>query len=181
MDDFTHNGRRYRVTLEPDDDATPPWERDDGHGPVSAWTAVSNMSAGQRVLCSDQRSARFYDFAEAVRIARRDGWDTAPYGQGTPGQRAARAVEADFQRLRAWCNDEWAYVGVCVQMLDADGEPVGGKNDHALWGVESDCEDYIAEVARELADDIAAELDAEAASYGIATHPTPCSAPTAGA
>jgi hypothetical protein len=163
MTEFTHNGCRYHLTLERDDDATPPWERDDGHGPVSAWRPLSSKRAGERVLHADRKSARFYDFAEAVAIARRDGWDAPPYGQSTPGQRAARAAEADFERLRAWCNDKWEYVGVCVRLVGA----AGSQYDHAFWGVESDCEDYIAEVAREL-DGEAAESK-WAASYGIPT------------
>lgn len=39
MDTIELNGRRYSVTIEADDDCDPPWKRDDGHGPVTAWTS----------------------------------------------------------------------------------------------------------------------------------------------
>ena len=85
-----------------------------GHGPVSEWTTRAKQ-LGERVLVEDRRGAkRYYDFAEAVRIAKRDGWDAPPLGEGTKGQRAARAAEADFNRLRGWCNGDWEYVGIVV-------------------------------------------------------------------
>ena len=34
-DTIEHEGLRFRVTFPYDDDATAPWDREDGHGPVS--------------------------------------------------------------------------------------------------------------------------------------------------
>lgn len=44
----------------------------------------------------------------------------------------------------------WWYVGVAVQMFKGN-TPLTDQYDHALWGIESYCTDYIDEVARELA------------------------------
>lgn len=65
---------------------------------------------------------------------------------------AAAAAMADFKRLRDWCNDEWCYVGVIVELLDDEGEPTGETA--SLWGIESDCDEYLAEVAIELTGEI---------------------------
>lgn len=110
------------------------------------------------VLCEDRGMKRYYDFQEAVKIARLEGWDTAPYGQGTKGERAARAAMADYARLRRWCDDEWRYVGVGVIDITDDAET---DYSHSLWGVESDDEEFIAEVARELAKDAYADYARE--------------------
>lgn len=66
---------------------------------------------------------------------------------------AAAAAMADYNRLRDWCNDKWCYVGVIVETLDDEGEPTGETA--SLGGVESDCDEYLAEVARELASELA--------------------------
>jgi hypothetical protein len=170
-----YKGLTFRCELQPDDDSTPPWEREDGHGPVSEWRAHGDDSRGaskrpgERELCDDGRSfgrTRFYDMREAMRIAKRDGWGlsdedkaklAAKLGRDLkPGDIAAAAVEADFQRLRTWCADLWSYVGVVVTLLDTDGEPTDERE--SLWGIESDCEDYLNETARELAQDIARRM-----------------------
>jgi hypothetical protein len=101
------------ATLHADDDCTPPWDREDGHGPVSDWTTRAKKP-GERVLNRDHRSYRYYDFQAAVKQARAEEWDTPPYRTGTAGERATRAAEADFQRMKAWCDNEWSYVGMAV-------------------------------------------------------------------
>lgn len=65
----------------------------------------------------------------------------------TARQYAAGAARADYERLRAWCNDEWCYIGVVVTR-DETGET------ESLWGVESDAGEYIRDVARELAEQL---------------------------
>lgn len=93
-----------------DDGEIGSWERaaprEDPHGLVSEWRSDGLGSRptkrpGERRLAG---SARFYDFATACRIARRDGWE-CPGGQ-RPGETArayaARAAEGDFRRLGAW-------------------------------------------------------------------------------
>lgn len=145
VDGFTLTAR-----LVADDDTTPPWDREEGHGPVSDWTGRSK-APGERILNESRGRYRYYDAAEATRIAKRDGWDAPPYGTGTKGERAARAVAADFDRLRRWCADAWCYVGV-VLSVSWRGILL---EEHAasLWGIESDCGDYLTDVANELADE----------------------------
>ena len=157
MNTITHNGKDYTVEIVADEDQGTPWENEDGHGSVSDWRRDGyrgpNKSPGERELCRDGRSARFYDFAEAVKIAKRDRWGYGGMRDGeTIGQRAAAAAEADFQRLRAWCDGQWGYVGVIVR-------PAGACKccgpSESLWGIESDAYEYLEEVARELAEQLA--------------------------
>lgn len=95
----------------------------------------------------------------------------------TRGEYAALAVKQDFERLRAWCNNDWQYVGISVVLMpdysaaiealresghedaadaleDLQDDAPDENYANALWGIESDSPDYHADVARELADDI---------------------------
>lgn len=146
-DTFEREGHTFRVTHPLDDSTDAPWERADGHGPVSKWTRNAKRP-GERVLCSDRGAQRYYDWQAACKLARRDGWDADPIGAPN---RIERAVQADFDFLRGWCNDEWQYVGVVVELLDAEDEPID-KN--SLWGIESDSYDYLRDTAHELADQL---------------------------
>ncbi len=169
---FEHEGVKFRVTFPADEDSGAPWENEDGHGPVSEWKrhpfghgTKPPKAPGERILVWESGSYRTYDFQEALKIARRDGWDAPPYGTGTKRQQALRAVEADFKRLEDWCNDRWQYVGVVVELLDADGDAMGETE--SLWGIESDCSEYLEETAHELAGEILARLSvAPGASHG---------------
>lgn len=154
---FTHEGMTFLFQIERDDDTGAPWENEDGHGPVSEWT-MRDKRPGEMVLHGDGWSKRFYDFREAVAIAKRDGWDAPPYDvEGeTKGQRAHKAAMADFRRLQQWCNDQWYWCGVIVTCDDLPGKPSA-----SLWGIESDAREYFAEVATELAEQIIAEVAAE--------------------
>jgi hypothetical protein len=107
------------------------------------------------VLCTNRRSARFYDVAEATRIARRDRWG-APGEHASAGARAAAAVAQDFEYLRAWCNDEWCYLVVTVEVA-RDGSVVSTDT---CGGIES-LKDYWREFAAEEATAII-ESDIEA-------------------
>jgi len=142
----------FRVEWFYDNDSGAPWDYEDGpwcsiHGPVSDWT-TRNKRPGEMVLSSDRRMKRFYDFAEAVKIAKREGWNTAPYNWSSEGARAHAAAMADFERLRRWCADDWHYCGIVVTLLNADGEP--DSVDASLWGIESDSPDYHDEVIGDL-------------------------------
>lgn len=146
MSTMNYNGTFYRVSIEPDECMGEPWEEHDGYGVVSEWTTRSKRP-GERVLCTDGQFKRYYDFAETCRIARRDGWNAEPYSTTeTARQKAAKAVEADFRHLRAWCNDEWSWVGVVVTA--PDGETA------SLWGIESSDAKYLQTVAAELAEEL---------------------------
>ena len=127
-----HGAMSFRVEWCYDTDANAPWDREDGHGPVSDWTS-RDKRPGEMILGSDRRMHRFYDFAESVKIARRDGWDTKPYGTRKPGERAHAAAMADYNYMRQWFDQQWWYCGIVVTLLDADGEP---DVNASLWGIE---------------------------------------------
>lgn len=160
-DTFTHNGLTFRVLFERDEVDAAPWDNEDGHGPVSEWMRRDKLP-GERVLHEDRGVRRFYDFAGAMRIAKRDGWGLsgedvaklrAKLGrEPTKGDIRAEAVEHDFDRLRRWCSDDWYYIGVVVELLDVEGEPTGENT--SVWGVESDADEYLDECTHELAEQL---------------------------
>lgn len=143
----------FSVKFEQDADAGAPWENADGHGPVTGWETRDKLP-GELVLNTDRNSKRFYDFAEACRIALRDGWDAAPLNDGseTKRQQAAKAARADFEYLRQWCANQWEYVGVIVTLLDDEGEETEVTD--SLWCVET-FGDYHEVQARIIADELA--------------------------
>jgi len=75
-----HDGFTFTLSLEHDSDHGAPWDKECGHGPVTDWIAREKLP-GELVLNDDGRSKRYYDFAEACRIARRDGWGAPMYKQ----------------------------------------------------------------------------------------------------
>lgn len=142
----THQSYNVRVKIEFDELIRQPWKENDGHGPVSEWRKRETKTPGERILHSDGNSCLFYDFGAAVRIAKKDGWDAPPYKTGTKGEQAVRAVEADYKYLRGFCNDDWYYVVVTVEVT-RKGEQVSLDN---CGGVES-LNDYWREHAAESA------------------------------
>lgn len=149
----------FRVEWCYDMDADAPWDREDGHGPVSNWTS-DPKAPGQMVLCTDRRMKLYYNFAEAVKMARRDGWDTKPYGTRKPGERAHAAVMADYNYLRQWCDQQWWYCGIVVTLLDADGE---SDVNASLWGIEDglpSMSEYHEEMILELAQECLSQITA---------------------
>ncbi len=154
-------GYTFKLRVESDEDAGPPWERSersDGHGPVRSIRTPYGMHhqdlkrPGERVMGNGRGDYWLYDWQKACQLAREDGWNAEPYDAPN---RIERAVQADFDFLRRWLRDDWRYVGVCVQLLDDEGEPTTERYEYALWGIESDCTEYIEEVARELAHECA--------------------------
>ena len=139
FDTIEVDGLSFAVSMEHDDCMSPPWKEEDGHGPVSEWTRYGK-APGELVLVEDHGCKRYYDFAEACRIARRAHWGGF---QGTPRQQAALAARADFERLRAWCQGEWSYVVLTVELLDDDGDKTDITD--CIGGVESDDWQYCAE------------------------------------
>ena len=129
------HGTAYRVQWVRDYDAGAPWENEDGHGPVSDWERREKRP-GEMILNEDRGARRFYDFAAAVKQARREGWNTTPYEWKTKGEQAAAAAQADFDYLRCWCNDNWHYCGIIVTVLNDEGEET--DNSSSLWGIEDD-------------------------------------------
>ena len=160
--DFTHDGRDFRASIYPDENSGAPWTDECGHGPVRRIRSRDEKRPGEVILGDgpDRRTYGFaYDVQAAQRIALRDGWcfEGADLAVMTKRQIAAEAVQRDIKRLEGWARGDWFYVGVAVQALDDEGEPEGGPYDHAVWGIESDCRDYLREVAQELAGEVLAD------------------------
>lgn len=68
------------ATTEYDNSHGAPWQECDGHGPVSEWTTRDKLP-GELVLCSDHGCKHYYDYAEACRAARAEGWGFLPAPQ----------------------------------------------------------------------------------------------------
>lgn len=151
-----YEGFTLEASLEYDHHHEAPWEAEDGHGPVTGWER-RDKAPGEMVLSEGRHGLeRFYDFQQAVKIAKREGWRVTGDNDLTPKARAANAALADFYRLRDWCNDEWCYVGVVVT-ASREGLELGSAS---LWGIESDAGDYLTEIANELIDEAMEEAKA---------------------
>lgn len=107
--------------LQHDQYADPPWENSDMHGPVSGWVPLYCEESGRMhqswIVSRDRSMVRLYDHHAALKKALKDGWwprDATP--DLMPEQLAERAVFEDFEHLRAWCNDEWFYGAVTVEV-----------------------------------------------------------------
>ena len=157
------SGREYAWSIEVDESYGNPWQEHDGHGPVSDWVSPGyhgiTKRPGERILYRDRHGAALlYDFAEALKIARRDGWGPRPdmshhgYDRNallTPRQRAHKAVMEDMNRLRRFCEGDWFFGVISVAPVCTEcGEP---KWDEAQYigGVDSDDEGYAESIARE--------------------------------
>lgn len=167
-DTFQHRGITFLVTLEDDDCHAPPWVENDGHGEVTGWQRADYMNPprGYWRLNWDRGSERLYNWRESLAIAKRDSWGLAPDAYAGLAKRLGReptgrdirkeAVRRDFEYLRAWCNDDWRYIGVIVEAL---GQPAGEViASDAIWGVPSCDEDHIEALARDMAEDIARQF-----------------------
>ena len=155
------SGLRFAVTFDFDYDTEPPWERSDCHGPVRIGRnhadGQSDKRPGERPLNRPtwRENQYYYDWEEACKLARKDGWNAAPYDAPN---RVHRAVQADFDYLSAWVNGDWHYVVVGVCQVDDDNEI--GAWDYC-GGVET-YHDYHHEMACEMAEDMAQQITREA-------------------
>lgn len=147
-------GFTCRATLHDDDCGDAPWERSEGHGEVTEWTS-RDKRPGELVLNKDRGLHRFYDFAGACATARADGWGmTGGRLEGESARAyAARAARHDYEVLKAWCDDEWTYYGVAVEVRKGEVK-LTGKYSHACWGIEGNYpgadNSYLAEMACQL-------------------------------
>ena len=162
-DRITIKGLTFKVETEHDSDMRAPWDENEGYGPVSEWRHDRRKRAGERVLSQGRGSYRFYDMAEAMKIAKRDGWGLSDEKRAklatkmgrapTRAEVIAESVEQDFDYLRRWGNDDWWWMGVVVTLLDTEGNET--LQQESLWGLDSDSEDYAEECAQDLAQRIA--------------------------
>lgn len=119
-----------------------------------AWIATAKASRyGKGSDASDIISKPRRDINRAIREVYAAHRATFPSARAY----AANAARADYEYLRAWCNDDWHYVGVIVT-ASRNGIELG---EASLWGIESSDSSYLLETANELADE--ALTDARAA------------------
>ena len=149
------DGFTVTARIERDDDMLPPWKEHDGHGPVSEWRPKDSKRPGERILHEDRGSCRFYDWQEAVVIAKRDEWVWAspPCEPRSLGQIAEHAVQRDFEHLKAWCDDKWTWcrIVLCVSKGGIEVEDYAA----CLGGIALNDDDngHLNEVANELLDE----------------------------
>lgn len=146
--DIEHNGAKYRAELFNDDFGEAPWEQSDGHGKVTRVSGNFSKKPGQVVLYKGDRNecSYLYDFADAMKTAKREGWNTKPYD--APDQ-ALRAVTTDMDYLRGWITGDWCYVAIEVFPLTEDGDELRSKTQY-LGMVEMSNDDYIKSTILEL-------------------------------
>lgn len=125
-----YKGYLFTIEVDYDEFEEPPWLHCDGHGPVSDWT-TRDKKPSEVVLWTVGGAKLYYDFSRAMKKAKEDGWDAAPYGQGTRGERAERAVRADIKYLRDYIDNVWVYVTLSVTLR-------GSGYTTSLGGVEYD-------------------------------------------
>ena len=164
---LTVDDHNFQIVIEYDDFHEAPWEEYDSFGDVSEWT-TRYKEPGELILHTDRSSKRYYDFAGGVRKARTEGFKSR--------KAAADAVRAEYERFRAWCNDQWSYVVLFVRMVDDDGNeiPLASPNTSidTLGGVESD---YWKDAALDIIAGLVADFDNEqrerefAQSLGVPT------------
>lgn len=163
-------GRAFEVQLLADDGMGAPWDEHDGHGIIRDGSrhteGMSDKLPGERPMNdAGMREVQFfYDVAQTMRVARRDGWGLPDDARAALAQKLGRAPTArevtaeavlrDFEYCSGWARGAWQFVGVSVRIINADGEPEGDAQ--SVFGVES-LGDYWREVARELAADIMGE------------------------
>lgn len=151
------DGLTFKVSIERDDDSRRPWEECHGYGPVreakrNFYDPKIQKAPGERVLhTGDYGSYSWvYDWNGALALAEKDGWGVSEENRPgnwdslTKAQQREVAVQRDFDFLKAWCEDEWVWCGVCVTLMIEDDEgdlveydgPLTSKFHDSLWGVE---------------------------------------------
>jgi hypothetical protein len=91
-----------------------------------------------------------YDWQKACELARADGWNADPYDAPN---RIERSVQADFDYLSGWINDQWSYVIVTVTDTESGYS-------QSLGCVET-YKDYHYKCAHDLEEELQARIDAE--------------------
>jgi hypothetical protein len=158
---LTVDGIDFLISIEPDQDCPPPWENSDVIGPVSmrhvrAWGQIQK-APGEIHLGQYERYQVFYDFQEAVKQARSDGWNTAPFTWKTKGEQAHHAAMAMVRYLKNYLRGNWEYAHITVHALDDSGDLLPLSD--SIGGVEYDESDssYALYEAEMLARQIIAE------------------------
>ncbi len=120
------DGYTLAIKYSYDEDCDAPWDNEDCHGPVRKSRNPHNeyksdKRPGERPLnCATSREIQFYyDWQAAMQAAKTEGWNTEPFDAPN---KAARAVQADYEYLRGFVNNDWIYCFIEVALLDDQGE-----------------------------------------------------------
>jgi hypothetical protein len=161
------DGYRFMVGIDHDQDMGAPWDEHDGHGPVSEWTS-RDKRPGEVKVNSERGSYRYYDLAEANRIAKRDGWGLAEKDKAelakqlgrepTRGEIRAAAVRKDLDYIEGWCNDSWQWQWVRVVLVVGEDDEEDTSFEDSLGGIDGSDDDYIEECARDMIDGLVRQL-----------------------
>ena len=177
--------RTFRIEWEYDNDMGPPQKESDGHGVVDSldfrpegylehWDYDMNgepdmedvvrnrMRRPMQRYVSSRHSRMYYDVWETLKTAKRDGWRSLKWElehpDSTEDEKVMAAVDADYEYLRGWYEDDWHWCIITVTevITDDDGEETDGKSE-SLCGIGSDDDEYHEEVINELVGQIPAE------------------------
>lgn len=161
--DFDHNGMKFRCIVSQDEFMGTPWTEHDGHGEIREayqYYGKPEKKPGEVIIYSERGDYWIYDFAGAVRKAKKDGWGSADCTpEMSKGQRAETAARADMKYCREWLQGDRWWACIEVFRVDADGEKIGESE--YLGGIDSgyskEDESYLRECATELATGIHAQ------------------------
>lgn len=134
-------GNGFTASVYVDETADGPWDSECGHIDVEYFDR--EIPRGYTTLNTYGRGYYAFNTRAAILKASREKWARKSADRWA-------AIKADARRMAEYINGDWCYLGVSVH---------NGEDDfsHALWGIESDCEDYVIEVAKELLSQIEAE------------------------
>jgi len=145
-------GFTLKLTVEDDDTGRKPWQDDDGAGIVTGWIDPAKAPKGAVQINHDRDgTCRFYDVLASREKAKREGWvNSLGLTALQLERRINKLVMNDCARMKAWCEDDWSYIGLVIN-ASREGVQLTGEYEIALWGIESDAGDYLEEVANDLA------------------------------
>ena len=180
------DGRKYRIDWHYDDTFGRPERESDGHG-VCADINFDPKTFGEdhdpedgeldleevvrhkmmRVLDTASRRQtwyRVYDVWETMKMAKQDGWRDlkweAEHPNATEEEKLMAAVDADFNYLQGWYDDDWHWCGITVMLLGDEGDDT--EHEESLWGLCSDDAEYHEEVIKDLVTQIESVVRKEA-------------------
>lgn len=178
------DGRKYRIEWQYDDTSGRPEGESDGHG-VCADINFDPKTFGEdpedgeldleevvrhkmmRVLDTASRRQtwyRVYDVWETMKVAKANGWRDlkweAEHPNATEEEKLMAAVDADFNYLQGWYDDDWHWCGITIMLLDEEGDDT--EHEASLWGLTSDDAEYHEEVIKELVSEIQRQVKREA-------------------
>ena len=180
------DGRKYRIEWDYDDTYGRPEAESDVHGvcadinfdpetfgedhdPEDGELDLEEVVRHQMMRVLDTASRRqtwyrVYDVWETMKVAKADGWRDlkweAEHPNATEEEKLMAAVDADFNYLQGWYNDDWHWCGITVMLLDEEGDPT--EDEASLWGLCSDDAERHEEVIADLVWDIQAAMRLDA-------------------